>query len=229
MKINRRLHQNAGFSLIEVLVGLSLMGLILGIFIPQTFSSRNSLEDLADDLERMVRYSMDESTLKNAIMRIHFKLEDVPQEFLLEFGPTDAFVLPEDYMMDTNKMGLREKKKYNKKMKGVHNKFHKLKDLEEAHKKLEGDLKIIGITTSDLDYLATDSVGYIHIYPTGEKDNALIIIASSEEIISINIDPYTYNFDRTYHTIDIENSDEDQLEEKQYSIAKEIYDSWIKK
>ncbi len=215
-----------GFSLIEVLVALALIALLFGIVLSGQLSPRATLDDLADNIERYVRFASDEAALRNSIMRLHFKLDENPQELFLEFGPESSFILPEEKIKNTSEMSEEEKKEYLKKISDFNKNFSRIKDFEDSANKIPENIRIIGVSTSDLDYLTIDADGYLYIYPTGEKDNGLIIISSDEEMITIEINPYTFEFNRGYHKL-IEKEGE-ELEDRQINMAKEIYAEWFK-
>ncbi|HLE12471.1 MAG: hypothetical protein A2504_07735 [Bdellovibrionales bacterium RIFOXYD12_FULL_39_22] len=215
-----------GFSLIEILVALALVGLVYTIAITGQSSPRASLDDVTEQIERYVRFASDEAALRNTIMRLHFKLDENPQTFFLEVGPESALAMPEERVKDTSKMTKEEKEEYEKSVSDFNKNFSKLKDFEDSEQEVPDNIRIIGVSTSDLDYLTIDSDAYIYIYPTGEKDNGLIIVSSDTEMIALEINPYTFEFNRSYHTMGPPN--EEELEDRQIDLAKEIYANWPK-
>ncbi|RPJ66206.1 MAG: prepilin-type N-terminal cleavage/methylation domain-containing protein, partial [Alphaproteobacteria bacterium] len=93
-KFSTLLKNNQGFTLIEILVALVLMALVLGITISSPFSSRDDLDKDVNSIERAIRYMSDEAALKNAVIRFHLLLDTDPQEYAVEYGPSDSFILP---------------------------------------------------------------------------------------------------------------------------------------
>ena len=95
------LNNNQGFTLIEILVALVLIALILAVSISNPLSSRDDLEKDVNGIERALRFMSDEAALKNAVIRLHFILEGDPQQYAVEYGPSDSFILPPKAEMET--------------------------------------------------------------------------------------------------------------------------------
>jgi len=94
-RTNRPLYLSTkGFTLLEILIALGLMSLVFSFALNYNFSSRQLLEAEVKKIERAIRYSGDETSLRNKIIRIKFDLEKTPQSFTIEYGPDDNFVLP---------------------------------------------------------------------------------------------------------------------------------------
>lgn len=66
---------------------------------------------------------------------------------------------------------------------------------------------------------------FIYFYPTGEKDNAFIIIGSDTEMATIEFFPFIDRIQRNY--IKIDNTDIDELDDIQNQKAKEVYEKWL--
>jgi len=57
-------------------------------------STRRNLDEALNDIERAVRFSVDEAALRNAMIRVRFKFDQDPQTWSVEFCPNGNFVLP---------------------------------------------------------------------------------------------------------------------------------------
>ena len=212
-----------GFSLLEILIALFLaalaVGLVVGDFGP---SSRNRLEALADDLERAMRFSSDESAFTNSIIRVSFLLDQSPQEYAVEKGPQGSFVIPR--LPETTNLSLEEQEKLKEKTKKLAENFNKIDEFQEENKQLEDGLKIVGIGSTLYGEFLTDFNVAIYHYPTGERDSAIIILASENEILGLIISAFSQEFEWIFRTLD----QEGDISEAQEKIALELYEEWRK-
>lgn len=207
-------------------MALFLVTVVFMVASTGNFSSRQSLEEFLNDVERAVRFSSDESAIKNVILRIHFFLDKSPQEYAVEFGPSDSFVLPVARINTIGSLSLADQEKEEKRLKKIDSKFNKVQEFQSGNKKLQEGIKIIGVANSSQEKLTTEFHSSIYIYPTGEKDNAIVIVASAEEVVGLAMDPFTNNFNREY--VPMEDIDEEDIEEKQMELADEIFKNWKK-
>lgn len=215
--------QWAGFSLLEILIALSLaalaVGLVVGDFGP---SSRNKLESLADDLERALRFSSDESAFSNSIVRINFLLDQTPQEYTVEQGPQGSFVLPR--LPDNTGLSLKEQEELKKKNEKLAENFNKIEEFQEENRQVDESLKIVAIGSTLHKELITDFSAGIYHYPTGERDSAIIILASENEILALIVGAFSQEFEWTFREL----SQKGELEDAQLKVALELYEEWKK-
>jgi hypothetical protein len=66
----------------------------------------------------------------------------------------------------------------------------------------------------------------IYFYPSGEKDDALIVLATDDEVISLSLDAYDSDMKRQY--IALEGVEAAERDDKQFQLAKEMYETWRK-
>lgn len=210
-------------------MALAIGASIYGLYQAGTVGGRKDLDALATNLERSVRYSVDESALRNAIVRIHFILDADPQEYAVEFGPDDSFVLPIIKGGESTGVSLRDREKYVKQIEDLNKNFNLVKEFDEKNKTLEQNINVVAIGTSMNDYLISDFHASIYFYPSGEKDSAIIILGSEEEVMSISIDPFSLEMERTYRSFTVEKYDKELILAQQKELAKELFDEWIKK
>lgn len=218
------LKDNRGFTLIEILVALVLMATIMGISLSGAFSSRDDLDNDVNSLERAVRFMADEAALRNAVVRLHIFMDRDPQEYAVEYGPSDNFILPSNSAIETATESKEEAEKKAKATKAINLKFNRVQEFQEQNNEISGDIKIVGIGTSSSEKLQTTGEVSLYAFPTGEKDEALVLVASEEDIISLKINPFTLNIDRQSHPlVKKENAD---LAATQQALAKEIFEKW---
>jgi hypothetical protein len=72
------------------------------------------------------------------------------------------------------------------------------------------------------------STGDVSVYsfPTGEKDDALILLANEEEVISLEINPFNSKIEKKKFKITPVGTRE--LGDLQTEKAKEIFETWLK-
>lgn len=213
-----------GFTLIEMLVALLLVTVMLAVVSGTSFSTRRNLDEALNDIERAVRFSGDEAALRNAMIRVKFKLDEDPQTWAVEFGPDGNFVLP------ANKTSIvqstSEEKAEKSKKKSIDKKFSRVKEFSDGAKELPDGVRVVGIATTLTQAMVLEGDSALYIYPTGEKDSAIIVVATDDELASIRVSPFTMDLDRKYYSIDQE-SDGD-IVDKQIEMAEEIYQEWLK-
>jgi len=123
----------------------------------------------------------------------------------------------------------KEREKYVKQIEDLNKKFNLVKEFDEKNKQIEDNIAVIAVGTSLSEDLITEFHASIYFYPSGEKDNAIIILGSEEELVSINIDPFTLEIERNYHPLNIESTDKEVILAEQRELAKELFNEWIKK
>lgn len=225
-----------GFSLIEILVAISLTSIILSLVATNSpFSSRTRLSEGMDGIERALRYSVDEAALRNAIVRIHFipsEDEEESANFAVEYGPNDNFVIPvkafENIEDEVDNDEQAEDNAENKKKNDLNLHFNRVPELNDKNTPLPDEILLIGIGSSLYGKLIQDVESAIYVYPTGEKDDAIIILASDEELGIIEVEAFTSFITRYYVPLGENlNSDED-IQERQVELANEKFLEWQK-
>ena len=219
-------NNNQGFTLIEILVALVLIVLVMSLAISNPFSSRNDLDKEVNSIERAIRFMSDEAALKNAVIRLHFILDKDPQEYAVEYGPSDSFILPSKPEFETKSESREDEDKKKKVLKNLNLKFNKIAEFQDKNSELPANIKIIGVATPQSEKLQTGGEVSIYSFPTGEKDEALVILGSDEDIISIKVNPFSIKLEHQAYPLG--KTSEKDLVEKQQSKAKEIFEKWQK-
>ena len=216
-----------GFTLLEILIALTLIALTYGIFLSAPLGSRKRLEESIENIERAIRFAADETALRNRIMRLRFQLSQTSQEYFLDIGPDYSFVLPVaktlSGTLSSDKNSLMEKQK-----KEVDSKFSLMPDYESDNAKIPEGIKIIGIGIQGQDQLLTEGSPSLHFYPSGEKDWGIIILAGREEMMAVSVDSYSPLLARTIRPLD-KNIPKEQLEKVQLEQAQTLFFEFSKK
>lgn len=201
------------------------MVILLTLAANNSFSSREALEEAVDDTERAIRFGMDESALRNVIIRLHFYHDKEPAEYSLEYGPTDNFVIPislieEQELDDDKEERAKLSKEFNKD-------FNKIQEFQNANKELPNNVKLIGVGSKLTKRLIIEFHSSVYLFPTGEKDASIIFFATDEELVELQLEGFTDDYHVKYHKLD-ENLSADEIEEKQVEMAQEIFTQWMK-
>lgn len=223
-KFFKLVNTNQGFTLIEILVALVLITLALGITLSSPFSSRDDLDKEVNSIERAIRFMSDEAALRNAVIRMHFVLENEPQTYAVEYGPSDTFILPPKPVFETKTESKEDEEKRKKALSKVNMQFNKVTEFQDKNSELPNGIKILGIATPQSEKLQTEGEVSLYAYPSGEKDEALVLIGSDEDIISLKVDPYSMNIKREIHPLG--KSTVKELAVVQQEVAKEIFEKW---
>lgn len=216
--------RSGGFSLLEILIALFLVILTLSLGVGGLNLAPQKLENLAGDLERALRFSSDEATLRNAVVRLHFDLSTSPQEYAVEFGPEGTFLLPDVKISNLEDLSSNEQEKQIEQTREWNGEFNKIKDFQEKNKTLEDGFRLVGVATTIQEEFITDFYGDIYHYPTGERDGALIVLASATEVLGIFIAPFSQEFRRVRLPL----GEEEEEEEAQNQKGRALYEEWKK-
>ena len=228
--MRKLLKQQQGMSLLEILVALALGAALYGALSVGVINQRRNLNKGLDDIERAFRFSTSEAALRNTLIRLHIKLgyEESPQQsYSLQYGPDGSFVLPKMSIGQNESESEKEERKIQEKKIGK--KFNKLEEFQETDKELEPQIRFIGVGTALSEGLIVEGEASLFTYPTGEKDSAIVIMASDEEVAYVEINPFTLEFEREYKLLSLEGIGEDEILEKQRELADEIFSEWKNK
>lgn len=219
------LKNHQGFTLVEILVALTL---VVGIFtlIPtsNTDEQHDNLENTIYDFERATRFAVNESILRNSIVRISIDLDSEPQTYTIEFSTTGTLVLPE-YEED-KKLSLREQELQEKQLKELDGQFSKIDEFSEEPKTLPRFVRITGLGTQNRERIQTDGKVFIYFYPTGEKDASILFFTTEQEFATLSIPAFENRFSRSFSIYS--ESDTFNIDATIESDMKESFDKWLK-
>jgi prepilin-type N-terminal cleavage/methylation domain-containing protein len=213
-----------GFTLIEILVAMAIIALVLGVVVGNIGTeSEDTLNDSVQYFERSLRFSVDESALRNAVVRLHFQLDKNPAEFNIEYGPDEDFVLPS--VKVSLVQSLEEARAIKARNKKLNQQFNRIKEFEKQNKIFPEEVRIIGVGTSTSEKLITEGEVSLYVFPTGEKDDGIIVLATESVVTGLSFNPFNNDFSTIRKSM--EGDGEDPYEE-QVELAREIYGEWLK-
>ncbi|PIP93640.1 MAG: hypothetical protein COW00_03650 [Bdellovibrio sp. CG12_big_fil_rev_8_21_14_0_65_39_13] len=216
-----------GFTLIEILIALFLGSLLLVVVISgiKGFSAHDKMKEEMDQLERAVRFVKDEAVLRNTVVRLRLFLNKEPQQYTVEFGPDGNFVIPKFILQDEDKLSLSDKEKMEKDVKRFNSKFSKVDEYAEEAREFHDRVKLVGVATLSAKKLITEGEAAIYAFPNGEIDDALIVLATDQEVGAIKIPSLQPGIDQEMELF--ENNDADLIDAQQKK-AREVYEQWLK-
>jgi prepilin-type N-terminal cleavage/methylation domain-containing protein len=216
---------NKGFTLIEILVAMALVAIILVMVTGTTFSTRKNLDEFLSKIERVARFSTDEATLNNKFLRLSFNLEE--EENILQLDFSDDLKL----LIDIEE----EKARYEEDDDDDDENKPKKRDPFRKHPEFDAEefsvpvgVRVIGVSSNLINRLITDQKASVYFYPTGEKDSAIIILATDDEMAYLEIEPFRQQIKRTYVKYETELT-EDNFTDTVEDMATQIYNKWLQK
>jgi prepilin-type N-terminal cleavage/methylation domain-containing protein len=221
---NKNLGQH-GFTIVEIMVALSLIVLIFTL-IPTSSPEKDhaTMQEAVDNIDRAVRFSNNESILRNAIVRIRFDLGTEPVEYLVEYGEGADLILEES--KDLSKLSIKERARELAKSKKMDSQFVRVDEFVNENNKLPEGVSVYSIATTYYKNMITDGNASIYFYPTGERDSSIIIFNNGFELGTLIIPPFEQRTDDDYFPFS--ESELANLNDSLENKAKEVFDKWRK-
>ncbi len=207
-------------------MAMFLIVLVLSLALSDNFSTTDDLDTESSNLQRAVRFMSDEAALRNTVVRLHLLLDKAPQEYAVEYGPGDSFILPPAQEFETKNLSQEEEEKAAKSLKAVNMKFNKIQEFQDANTELSEDVSIIGVGHSTSKRLVETGETSIYAFPTGEKDESLIIMATDEAVVSLSISAFSQDIIKKSFKLEISGNRDVNIVRKEK--AKEIFEEWLK-
>ncbi len=220
-------HSQKGFSLIEILVAMALVSIILLIAVGTDFSDRKSLDQILDKYERVIRFSSDEAILKNNFVRMNLNIDkDDGQHLSLEYSDDKNFVIDLELARRESSESDSDKELREEKEKEQNSSFSNVPEFEAEDFELPGNVVLLGSGSELTENFITSGKTQIYFYPNGQKDASIIIFATSDELATLEIEPFRRVINRRY--IKIPEDFNGEFEEYIIEKANEIFSEWAK-
>lgn len=211
----------AGFTLLEILVALALVSVILMMVAGSSYSSRKNLDELMANIERTIRFSTDEAAMKNQFVRLSVSLDGEEQKISLEYSDDPNLVIDTSPKEENDSDDEDASKKKN-------DNFTPVSDFSSDEFNIPVGVKIVGVGTGIQNKLVTEGDAQLYFYPTGEKDSAIIIFATDDEMAYLIVEPFKQVIDRNYIPYDSEITEEN-FTEKSLDMAQNFFKEWQSK
>lgn len=225
--MNQQRDNQQGFTLIEILVALVLVGLIIGVAISDPFSQRKNLEEDLTQIERGLSYMNDEAALKNTVVRFRVLINKEPPEWAIEYGPSENFILPSQTEMGQATESSEEEAERKKKEEETNRNFSRISDFNESNNELKNNVRFVGIASRLTGKLQTSGEASIYAFPGGDRDEAIIMLATEEEIATLEVEAFSSKIVRNFYSL--KERKEEEFEEKIKGLTQELYQKWESK
>lgn len=186
--ISSRPRHNRGFTLLEVMVVLGIVVALVAMAIPRLSGSNNQMRQTVRKLSSITRQLQNTAKLKGAVYRIAIDLKDGPkangQEFWIEASSARTVLTPEEM----NDRPLDKDKKDEEKPPSLFSPDPKMMKPVV----LPGGMHIEGVELKRHEGEITSGKAYIHFFPQGLADEAVIHLRGGEKLVwSLVIHPLT--------------------------------------
>ncbi len=206
-----------------------LITLVLGYSINFTLNSRAKLEEAIFDIERAVRFGTDEAALRSAMVRLHFMIAQKPHQLALEYGPGDGFVIPAKLVEEPDAVvGRAEEEAAEELEKKLNQQFNRITEFRDKNIEFDEVVSVVGVGTTLVPKLQTTGGPAVYLYPSGERDGAIIVLGTDEELATIEIAPFSGDIEVNYYPFD-ESLSLSDIEDSKIEKARELYEKWLNK
>lgn len=169
-----RLIKNAGFTLIEVMIVLAILGAVVAIGIPSLMKSDNNIKKVARQFIVLGKEVRNAARLKNTTFRVAIRLDEENQAFWVESSNKPILIETEDER--------KNKKEEDPKDEAAKSPFQKATELIKEEKKLPKGLFFALVENSQQRGPITKGTAYIYFSPEGLVESSLIQITNKEKL-----------------------------------------------
>jgi prepilin-type N-terminal cleavage/methylation domain-containing protein len=225
VKTSNILRSDQGFSLIEILVALALAVMVF-LLIPSGDSTHKhrQLKSAIDDFDRAARFAANEAVLRNTVVRLRVSMDKQKVEYTVEYGPAGNLPLPD--MPERTNLSLSEEKALLDKATALDRQFNKVPEFEDIKHEIHELVEVIGIASTSQKQLMQQGEASIYFYPTGDKDGALIFLATDEELAYLEIEPFLADTSNSFESLNI-GERVAKVEDIIQARVNEVYREWI--
>lgn len=201
-----------------------ILGLSLGFVAGKAAGDREKLETAIEDISRAVKFCKSEAIIRNKVVRLKLNLSGDVIEYTVEASDHANLLLPE--YVDLDRLDKKEKEAYESKKSNTEKGFIPVEEFQDQVRELNPDIQLSGVATSLSKDLVVEGEASIYFYPTGHQDEALIVLASFEEIVTLQVEAFRDRIYEDYYTIG--EILPEQYDNTIYEKTKEIYENWNK-
>ncbi len=215
---------NLGFSLLEILIAVALLGLTIGLVVNPSTGEREKLELAVEDISRALRFCRSEAVIRNKIVRLKLVVNDEKIQYTVEYSDNANLLLPE--YVDEDRLDRKEKEKLKSSKEKREKGFIPVEEFQDEVREINPDVKLSGVSTTLSRDLIVSGEASVYFYPTGHQDEALIVLSTIEEVVSLEVEAFR---DRIYESFfPIGEILPEQYENTLYEKTKDIYEKWKK-
>jgi prepilin-type N-terminal cleavage/methylation domain-containing protein len=183
---NQRLNSQKGFTLLEVIIVLGILGAMLAFGVPKFRNQSNNIKTVARQLSGLTREVRNQARLKKMTYRIAFRVGE-KGAYWVENAPGD-FLIPSKTTLENIK-SLDEKDR-------PASPFQKVTKFSKDEKELPSGLSFISVETPSMDEAASKEVAYVYFSPEGLVEKGVIQIGNRKDLTwTLIINPITGHTD----------------------------------
>ena len=172
-----RATKSSGFTLIEILITITLVALVTAIAIPSfTYVFRVSIDDFGRQLGTVNREARDYAILRDMVVRIRFSIAD--QAYLVEAGPP-TILLPSETDLEKMKKEARKEEKKDEKQSSP---FQPIKDLTKDWKKIPANIRLVSISSPSVKQPIEEGEESIYYFPKGVAQTLVLHVEDQDKV-----------------------------------------------
>lgn len=167
---NSLLSRNRGFTLIEVMIVLAIFGAMLAIGLPRLTRTDTNIRSVARHMTVLIKETRNHARMKNRMFRIVFELGGDKGTYWVE-STAQAVMLNPDAPAERSKKDAPASA------------FQEDKSFLKEKAELPGKLKFVSIETEAGKELINEGRAYLHFFPEGLVEGAVIQIGDGKELV----------------------------------------------
>ena len=182
------MNKKKAFTLIEVLIVLAIVGMIIGIGLPQIQRVfRTNIKSAAARISGLIRFAYDDATVKGVTHRIVFDFEK--RSYRLEISSTNELISSEDDSIK-NKKGKDKKKEEEDANKPPS--FYPYSGEAGKDNVLPSGIVFDSVENLSLKKKITEDIAYLYFFPQGMTEDVIIRLKNQKgetNYFSIRVSP----------------------------------------
>jgi len=221
----RKTKNKGGFSLLEILIALTVMGIMLTLAVKDGLSQRDKLERALEELGRAITFAQAETVFRGSLVRVHFIFGN-DAKYHVEIGPSGRFVIPLDPFQDKTSLTLSEREAQEKRQKKLNLDFHQAENFPQRRDDFASPVSLVAVVTDKLKQPQTTGEASIYFSPQGENDAALVMLANDLEIGVLKVEPFTLEQSIEYFPLAENQTGEVDWQAAVDKKVEEIFQKW---
>jgi general secretion pathway protein H len=185
MQTNKRF-QNDGFSLIELMIVVGILGLVALIAIPSITSTfRLSVQSAGREISALIKETSNSAQITGKVHRVVYDLKN--ETYWAESsGENPLLKSDESVAMDKDRPKSYKTSEEEEEEKKANGGFHQENSLTKKKRNLPVGVSFKDVITEQSDQPITEGLAYTHIFPQGLTEKTLIHLQDKgENVISV--------------------------------------------
>lgn len=176
-----------GFTLLEVMVVLGILGAVLAVGLPRFRQSQNNIKQVVRQLSSITREVRNQARMKRMTYRIAFRLADDKPAYWIENAPGNVLVPSQTTLDAIEHMDEKERPA---------NPFQKVTKFFKTEKPLPTGMYFGSVETPSVKSPVTEGMAYVYFSPEGLVEKAIVQITNKKDLTwSLLFNPLTGHSD----------------------------------